>query len=74
MRYSLIFLDSGALFSPEYLMRLVQVIDFANYSFTNFSIISERMTRMLSKLISSALIFYRVPESNTQLLPGVSRL
>lgn len=74
MRYSLILLDSGALFSPEYLMRLVQVIDFANYSFTSFSLISERMTRMLSKLISSVLVFYRVPESNTQLLPGISRL
>lgn len=74
MRYSLILLDSGALFSAEYLMRLVQAIDFANYSFTSFSVISEWMTRMLSKLISSALIFYRVPESNTQLLPGISRL
>ena len=74
MRYSLILLDSGALFSPEYLMRLVQVIDFANYSFTNISIISEWMTQMLSKLISSALIFYRIPESNVQFLLGISRL
>ena len=75
MWYSLILFDPRPLFSPDHLMRLlVQVIGFAKYSFRDFSIIWGWMTQMFFKLISSALMFYRVPDPNIQFLLGISRL